>query len=290
VYGARSCRCRPGARRTDAYPKNPPAGSRRRRNASCEARWDGGLGRLGRIRRHRDGQRPCYVSRHHRRPGAEHSSSGDCAVNRRLMRVVPAGSRTGSWPTRGSRLPCRRGWRTENLVRRHPAWGRLPAVTGHPSVRPGPGAPQAPSRPLAIRRRRRRGELCWMGASLTEKMRLAVAMPLVCRRPPDRGLRGGCRDRRRGGHRHNRHDDPARRPRAGPEQFRRAGPEGCQYGGSGERPRDGPGRCLNAGPGWSPRVHLGGHLAPRSGCGHRRRRWSSSRAVSADSRRSPPGP
>ena len=109
----------------------------------------------------------------------------------------------------------------------------------------------------------------------------AWAMPLGYRRPADRGLHGEYRDRRRGRHRHNLHDGPARRPRAGPE--------GCQYGGSGERPRDGPGRCLNAGPGWSPRVHLGGHHGTRSGRGHRRRPWSSSRAASADSRRSHPG-
>ena len=129
-----------------------------------------------------------------------------------------------------------------------------------------------------------------MDASLTEKMRPAGAMPLGCRRPPDRGLRGGYRDRRRGGHRHNLHDGPARPPRAGPEQLRCAGPEGRRYGGSGERPRDGPGRCLNAGPGWPPRVHLGEHHGTRSGRGHRRRRWPSSRAASADLRRSPPGP
>ncbi len=137
-----------------------------------------------------------------------------------------------------------------------------------------------------------------MDASLTQKMCPAWAMPLGYRRPADRGLHGEYRDRRRGRHRHNLHDGPAHRPCAGPEQLRcagpgghrRAGPERCQYGGPGERPRDGPGRCLNAGPGWSLRVHLGGHHETRSGPGHRRRPWSSSRAASADSRRSRLGP
>ena len=95
VYGARSCRRRPGARRTGAS-KNPRPCSRRRRNASYRARWDGGSGRPGRIRRHRDRQHLCYVRPHHRRPSAEHSRSGCRAANRPLMRVVPAGSRTGS--------------------------------------------------------------------------------------------------------------------------------------------------------------------------------------------------
>jgi hypothetical protein len=106
-----------------------------------------------------------------------------------------------------------------------------------------------------------------MDASLTEKMRLAGAMPLGCRRLPDRGLRGGYRDRRGGGHRHNLHDGPARHPRAGPEELQRACPGQPRCGGSGERPRVGLGRCPNAGPGWSLRVHLGGCHGTRSGLG-----------------------
>jgi hypothetical protein len=162
-----------------------------------------------------------------------------------------------------------------------------------------------------------------MDASLTEKMRPAAAMPLGCRRPPDRALRRGYRDLRHGGHRHSLHDGPDRRQRAGleqllcggrpggcrhgaleqlrcagpagrqracPEHLRCGGPEGRRCGDSEERPRAGPGRRPNGGPGWSPRVHLGGCLGTRSGRGRRRHLWSLSRAASADSRRSPLGP
>ncbi len=166
VSGARSGRRRRGARRTGEYPKNSRPGNCRRRNASYEARWDAGFGCPGRIRGHRGRRHLCHVRPRHRRPSAEHSRSGCRRANRRLMRLVPAGSRTGCWSTRGILRLCRRDWWTENLVRRRPAWDRLPAVTGHPSVRPDPsvrldpGAPQAPARPLAIRRRRRPGELC----------------------------------------------------------------------------------------------------------------------------------